>query len=33
MGLAMGYMHASIRFGRSVSVGWEAMKFVLEAKK
>jgi hypothetical protein len=33
MGLAMGYMHASIRFGRSASEGWGAMKFVLEAKK
>jgi hypothetical protein len=33
MGLAMGYMHDSIRFGRSVSVGWGAVKFVLEAKK
>jgi hypothetical protein len=33
MGLAMGYMHACMRCGRSVSEGWGAMKFVLEAKK
>jgi hypothetical protein len=33
MGLVMGYMHASIRCGRSVSVGRDPVKFVLEAKK